>query len=136
MSGNQDEQGTTIPSRFKKIYMQSLEAEHRGLDEIAGMGYRKAIEFLVKDWAIQNHPDNTEEIKGARLSQVISKFYEGEFKDILERGTWLGNDETHYVRLFEEFNIDDLKELINLMMAELDKEYKKSHYITKMDKRK
>ncbi|WP_334215259.1 hypothetical protein [Salinimicrobium catena] len=46
-----------VPSKCIRTYLQSLEAEHHGLDELAGMGYRKAIEYLVKDWAIKNNPD-------------------------------------------------------------------------------
>ncbi len=45
-------------SKFIKTYLQSLEAESNGLDEIAGMGYRKAIEYLVKDWSIQENQDD------------------------------------------------------------------------------
>ncbi len=32
----------------KQIYVQALKAEHEQLDHIAGIGYRKALEFLLK----------------------------------------------------------------------------------------
>jgi hypothetical protein len=123
-------------SKFIKTYLQSLEAESNGLDEIAGMGYRKAIEFLVKDWAIQTYPTEKDKILGQWLSANINEFFSGDLKEILERATWLGNDQTHYNKLFEEFNIDDLKELIDLIMVELDREFKKRHYIENIEKRK
>lgn len=116
-------------SNFIKTYLQSLEAENLGLDELAGMGYRKSIEYLVKDWAIKNNPEKAEKIEKSWLGQVIKDYYEGDLKDILERATWLGNDQAHYNRLFEEFDLDVLKELIDLIMVELDRQYKKAHYI-------
>ncbi len=131
--GNGDE---IEQSRFIKTYLQSLEAENYGLDEIAGMGFRKAVEYLVKDWAIKNNPDDSEKIKSLWLGQVIKKYYEGDLKDILERATWLGNDQAHYNRLFEEFDIDVLKELIALIMVELDRQYKMKHYIDTIQSKK
>jgi len=110
-----------IQTRFIKTYLQSLIAESEGLDEIAGMGYRKAIEYLVKDWAIKENPKDSDKINGLWLSAVIDKYYDGDLKGILERATWLGNDQAHYNKLFEEYDIDILKELIDLIMVELDR---------------
>lgn len=116
-------------SRFIKIYLQSLEAEMHGLDELAGMGFRKAIEYLVKDWAIQNNPNDKDKIiEDLWLGQVIDEYYDGDLKDILERATWLGNDQSHYNKLFEEYDVEVLKELIDLIMVELDRQYKMDHY--------
>ena len=130
--GNEQE----TKSKFIKTYLQSLEAESYGLDEIAGMGYRKAIEYLVKDWAIQNNPEQKKQILGKWLGSTISDYYEGDLKEILARATWLGNDQAHYNKLFEEYDIEILKELIDLIMVELDREFKKKHYIETIQKRK
>ncbi len=123
-------------SKFTKTYLQSLEAENLGLDELAGMGYRKAIEYLVKDWAIQAYPDDQEKIKDLWLGVIIKGYYQGDLKDILERATWLGNDQAHYNKLFEEFELDILKDLIELIMVELDTQHKKAHYIRTIQSRK
>lgn len=69
-----DENITKLSPQFDKIYNQALAAESSGLDEIAGLGYRKALEFIVKDFAIYKHPDKTEEIKKLPLSQCINKY--------------------------------------------------------------
>ena len=135
-SGDLDETGKPLQSKFIKTYLQSLEAENYGLDEIAGMGYRKAIEYLVKDWAIQNNPEKIEDIKKSWLGKVIKDYYNGDLKEILERATWLGNDQSHYNKLFDEYDIEILKELIDLIMVELDRQYKKEHYIKTIQKRK
>lgn len=130
--------GTDSPekSKFIKTYNQSLEAESRGLDEIAGMGFRKAIEYLVKDWAIQIHPDEKEKIIKMYLGNVVKNYYEGDLKDILERAVWLGNDETHYTKLFDEFDINNLKELIDLIVSQLYRDHKINHYKEAMKGRK
>jgi len=135
-SGNNVDKDNENQTRFIQTYLQSLTAENDGLDEIAGMGFRKSIEYLVKDWAIQSNPDDAEKINKMWLGSVIETYYDGDLKGILERATWLGNDQTHYNRLFEEFDINDLKELIGLIMVELDRQYKMKHYIDTIEKRK
>lgn len=133
---NLKDASTGEQTKFIETYLQSLKAEMAGLSEICGMGYRKSIEYLVKDWAIQNNPDKQGEIEQLWLGQVISNYYSGELKDILERATWLGNDQSHYNKLFEDFDLGDLKELIALIMVELDTQFKRRHYIENIQKRK
>lgn len=135
-SGNPKDASQPEQTKFIKTYLQSLEAENSGLDEIAGMGYRKAIECLVKDWAIKIKPEDKDKIEKLWLGQVITNYYDGDLKEILERATWLGNDQAHYNKLFEEYDIGILKELIDLIMVELDRQYKKRHYIETIQGRK
>jgi hypothetical protein len=139
-SGNADDKPNEgeepVQTRFIKTYLQSLIAENDGLNEIAGMGYRKAIEYLVKDWAIQENPEDSKEINNLWLSAVIEKYYDGDLKGILERATWLGNDQAHYNKLFEEYDVDVLKELIDLIMVELDRKFKLKHFNSVIQKRK
>jgi len=136
-NGKTIDNDTPEDSKFIKTYLQSLEAEMQGLDELAGMGFRKAIEYLVKDWAIQNNPDDKKEIiEDLWLSQVIKNYYDGDLKDILERAKWLGNDQSHYNRLFEEYDVNDLKKLISLIMVELDRQYQMGHYIKNIQSKK
>lgn len=44
-----------ISPKFNEIYKQALAAEVSNLNEIAGLGYRKSLEFLIKDIAIQKN---------------------------------------------------------------------------------
>ncbi|MDP1457937.1 hypothetical protein Q8G37_15935 [Bacillus wiedmannii] len=57
---------------FVNFYNQALTAEQMGLTDIAGPGYRKALEFLVKDFAKKNYPNNEDEIEKAPLAQCIN----------------------------------------------------------------
>jgi hypothetical protein len=135
-SGSKGAQDGSIPTRFIKTYLQSLQAQQNGLEELAGMGFRKAIEYLVKDWAIQKNPGRRDEIQKEWLGKVISDYYQGDLKSILDRATWLGNDQAHYLKLFGEYDVEDMKELIGLIIVELDRQYKMHHYIENIEKRK
>jgi len=104
-----------ISPSFKNVYEQACAAESFQLNEIAGVGYRKALEFLIKDYCIHKNPQDEEEIKKSLLGVVISKFVEDtNLKVCAQRAAWLGNDETHYVRKWETKDIKDLKTLIEL----------------------
>lgn len=112
-----DDKIEKLSPQFAKIYNQALAAESYGLDEIAGIGYRKALEFLVKDYCIHANPDKEEEIKAARLSACINKFIDNpQIKDLSTRAAWIGNDETHYIRKQEGRDVNDLKSFIQAMI--------------------
>jgi hypothetical protein len=103
---------------FVKIYNQSLAAEIAGLDEVCGIGYRKALEFLIKDYVCKKRPTETESIKKTPLATCINNYVDhGGVKSCAERATWLGNDETHYVRKWESMDVEDLKALIELTIS-------------------
>lgn len=108
---------------FAKIFSQAHTAEQTGLDEIAGVGFRKGLEFLVKDYAISRDKAKEEEIKAMPLAQCISGFVKDErIREVTKRATWLGNDETHYVRKWEDKDLKDLKALIHLAVNWIDME--------------
>jgi hypothetical protein len=104
-----------ISPSFKTIFEQASAAESYGLNEISGVGYRKALEFLVKDYCIHKSPEKEEEIKASLLGVVINNHVDDtNLKTCAQRAAWLGNDETHYVRKWEDKDISDLKTLIEL----------------------
>jgi hypothetical protein len=106
-----------ISISFTQIYNESFVAEQQNLSEICGVGYRKALEFLIKDFAIRNFPDNKEEIERKPLAKCIFEYIDDQrIKSVAKRAVWLGNDETHYVRKWEEKNLSDLKKLIDLTL--------------------
>ncbi len=108
-----DKSISTLSPQFDKIYNQALAAESYGLDEIAGLGYRKSLEFLVKDFAIKLHPDSIEEIKKLMLSPCIKKYIENDqIRTLVERSAWIGNDEAHYVRKQQDRDVNDMKAFI------------------------
>ncbi|WP_088322556.1 DUF4145 domain-containing protein [Bacillus cereus] len=116
-----------ISPEFIDFYNQSLNAEHLGFKDIAGPGYRKSVEFLVKDFAIKNYPDDKEAIEKSPLAQCINKYIDNEtIKDTVKAATWLGNDQTHYKQKHTDKNLEDLKLFIRLAISwiELDENTK------------
>lgn len=106
---------STNYSSFVKIYNQSLAAEHYNLDEIAGVGYRKALEFLIKDFLILHEGKDEIKIKPTPLGTCINTMINNpQLKTVASRAVWLGNDHTHYERKYTDKDINDLKRLIKL----------------------
>jgi hypothetical protein len=100
---------------FVQVYSQALDADTHGLTQVVGPGLRKALEFLIKDYCISLTPADKEKISSAWLGTVIRDHVEDpRIKLCAERSAWLGNDETHYVRMWEEKDLKSLKELIVL----------------------
>lgn len=107
-----------VSANFKTVYCQASVAEAMALDQIAGVGYRKALEFLVKDYCIVEDPSAAELIKKEALGATITnRVSDPHVKECARRAAWLGNDETHYVRRWEDKDISDLKILIELTMS-------------------
>lgn len=112
-----DKHISALSPSFVKIYNQAKEAETMGLDEMAGIGYRKALEFLIKDYLIHSVPEDTVKIKGMELGNCIANKVNNEkLKIVASRSAWLGNDQTHYVQRFEDRDINDLKCFIDAVV--------------------
>lgn len=103
---------------FVKIYKEAEIAEKQGLYEICGIGYRKALEFLVKDYALEMNPDKRETIISVQLANCIETFISNEqIKTLAKASAWIGNDETHYSRKHEDYNVSHLKAFIDAMVT-------------------
>ncbi len=100
---------------FKEIYTQAMAADTFNLSQLTGIGLRKALEFLIKDFAISQVPQEEEQIKRAFLGNCIDAYInDPNVKACAKRAAWLGNDETHYVKRWEDKDVNDLKIVIKL----------------------
>ena len=118
------EEITEISEKFSEIYNEAKKAEGRRLKEICGAGYRRALEFLIKDYLIKEKIETSKIIKETRLGTCIDKYVASErIKDCAKRAAWLGNDETHYIRKWEDKDLEDLKDLIELTVNWICDEY-------------
>lgn len=119
---------------FVKIYTQALHAESEGLDLICGVGFRKSVEYLIKDYAVSITPDDEGKIKAMPLQQCITKFINhSTIKEMSKRAVWLGNDETHVVKKWEDRDLQDLKRLIDLIVHFISMEILANQYEAKMN---
>ena len=123
-----------LSENFTEIYAQAHSAEHYGLGQIVGVGYRKALEFLIKDFCISKDTDKAKEIKEKFLGACINEFVDDpNIKECARLATWLGNDETHYVRKWDDKDIKDLKILIELTMAWIRNHILTEQYLSDMN---
>jgi len=49
------------------------------------------------------------------LSQAIDKLQSQKIKDLVKASIWLGNDETHYIKKYEDKDINDMKRFIRAL---------------------
>ena len=116
-----DKEIEQLSPNFVKIYTQAKIAEEMGLDLICGPGYRKALEFLIKDFLISAKSKGSKYVKSHQLGWLIAKDIDSEkIKITSHLAKDLGNDETHYERKIQNLTLEDMKKLITLT----------SHWIT------
>ena len=123
-----------ISQNFIDIYCEAEESKQRGLIQVAGPGFRKAFEFLIKDYAkISSTTDKHKSIESAAASVVVNNYIpDPRIQNVAKRALWLGNDETHYLRKWENHDIKDLLTLINLTINWIEIEQLSSNYKDEM----
>lgn len=111
---------------FINILEQAIEAEGAGLDKLAGMGYRKALEFLVTDFLISEKLEKASkewlENPGVQLSQKIMHLPNERMITLAKAISFIGNDETHYTRRHPEHDTESIKIFLRAMISDLENE--------------
>ncbi|MBE6152393.1 MAG: DUF4145 domain-containing protein [Firmicutes bacterium] len=118
---NFSEHITGVSSRFVKLYNQAYKAEYDGNYELAGCGYRNALEILIKDYAIKVLEESPEEVVKCKLYNAIKLYLPdvdmGKCADVVRI---LGNDNTHYERDYENIDFQVLKQYLNIFIDMID----------------
>jgi hypothetical protein len=123
----------TISPRFAEVFNQAAAAETQRLSEIAGGGYRKALEILIKDYVIPRNPGKEDAIRTSLLGKCIQDYVDDpKVKECASRAAWLGNDEVHYVRRWADKDINDLRTLVQLTVNWIHNEVLTEQYQTGM----
>ncbi len=124
-----------LSKNFVKIYWEAEVAEFDNLLEICGIWYRKSLEYLIKDYAISlNEESEHEKIKQIQLWPCINNYIDNQkIKDISKRAVWIWNDETHYIRKWENKDLSDLKNLINIVLHYIEMEIESNRYEDEMN---
>lgn len=113
---NIPEQIDIVSENFREIYTQSEIALSHDLIDIAGMGYRKSTEYLIKDYLIYKNVDIPEKIIKLQLKQAILKLDNEDIKSLALACAYLGNDHAHILKKFENNDITDLKTFLDTLM--------------------
>lgn len=115
-----------ISRQFSEIISQSSKAEQMNLDEIAGIGYRKAIEFLVKDYLkyridnglltkfLDGSPASKDLIDNRKLEGCIKLIENEDIQNLARYTSWIGNDHTHYIKKLD-IDVNEMKTFIDAL---------------------
>lgn len=90
-----------ISPRFCDIYSQCERAYNEGLDEICGVGFRKALEVLIKDYLINDKCKKSKEVLD-KLKEDINKLGNEEKDNRLRE---IGSKNSPIVKYINEKNI-------------------------------
>lgn len=111
---------------FISILQQAISAEEYGLDKLAGMGYRKALEFLVTDYLIslkiKDAPKDWLQDPKTTLGKKIECLPNEKLITLAQATAYIGNDETHYSRQHPEHGIDSIKMFLKAILSDIDNE--------------
>ena len=122
-----------ISPTFVAVFAEAEEAAQLGLSQIAGPGYRKAFEFLIKDYAISLAPDKADDIRQKFSGAVVSEYIlDSRIQAVAKRSLWLGNDETHYLRKWTNHDVHDLVTLIKLTANWIEIDHLSKSYVQQM----
>lgn len=110
-----------VSPNFIKIFNQSKAAEDIGNLELACIGYRTSIEFLLKDFLIRVRKEDENKISKMTLFDVISLFEEKEISVSADVVRVFGNDKTHYIAKYD-FEISQVKTYLKFLIDAIVKE--------------
>ena len=114
-----------ISPRFVKLYNQAYKAEYDNNLELAGCGYRNALEILIKDFAINVLGEKREEVVKIKLYGAIEKYLSDlDMSKCADVVRILGNDNTHYERDYENIDFKVLKQYLNIFIEMVEVQIK------------
>lgn len=124
----------SISLNFQNLYNEALKSEQYKLKNICGLAYRRAVEFLIRDFACYLNPEKRDEIlNDNNFSNVICNripnkacFYD--IKEISKRAWWIGSDYAHYNKKYEENDIEDIKKMIDIIVSNIEAYIKTEKY--------
>lgn len=111
-----------LSPRFASLYEQSYTAEQNGHVELAGSGYRNAIEVLIKDFAIKKLNAPSDEVCGIKLYDAIGKYLKEVNIDTSAADVVrvLGNDYTHYERKYDDIDFIVVKKYLEIFLQQIE----------------
>ena len=117
-----------ISPRFIDMYNQALQSEFYENMELAAIGYRSALEILVKDYAIKELKQNPKEVISKKLCAAIGTYLnQEELVKTADVVRILGNDYTHYERKYPQHDFALLKGYMNIFLQQIEVQYMVNH---------
>jgi hypothetical protein len=104
-----------VSPNFAKVYDEAVAAQVSGLEDLSAAGYRRALEFLVKDYLISRDPSQRETFERMPLARAIRDHIDDpDIREIARNATVIANDFVHAHR-YSGREVTELRALINLV---------------------
>lgn len=116
-----------ISPRFVAIHQQAFRAEARGDTEISIVGYRTAMEILLKDYAVGMLKEPEAEVSGKGLRKTIDDYAPKEVAAAADVVRIIGDDYTHYVNGHPDVEFDEFKNYYDALLSYIVCQYKLSN---------
>ncbi len=114
-----------VSPKFIKLYNQASKAEFDNNLDLAGCGYRNAMEILIKDYAINCLEKDKKTVAKKSLYDAIEDYLPNyNYKNVADVVRILGNDTTHYEQKYEEMDFSILKQYLDIFINLIDVELK------------
>jgi hypothetical protein len=122
-----------VSPRFVQLFNQLFIAEEKNIEIILGIGYRKAFEFLLKDFLVYIDPKAKEKLVNASLVYCLNKIDNKNISVISNKVSWLGNEEDQFTREWTGKDINDLKKMIDVTSSYITANIKLRKHVDKLN---
>lgn len=107
-----------LSPRFVDLYRQAQAAEDLEAWDVAAMGYRAALEVLLKDYAIRALGRDEKAVARSKLADLIVEvFHEQELVNCADVVRLLGNDYTHFQRRYTDVDFVNIRRYLDLLVS-------------------
>ncbi len=111
-----------VSPRFVSVYNEALTAEAHNSLQLAAIGFRTALEILIKDYAVNCLKEDKETVAKLSLANAIDKYLSDTVPlfnsaDVVRI---LGNDSVHYASKHPDIDFPTLKNYMDIFVRLLE----------------
>ena len=100
---------------FQGIYAQAVAAESSGLRQLSGIGFYKALDFLIRDFLLSEHSEHDAQISASTLARCIENFIEdANIRSCAKVARCFSDRQSFHTMQWESKDIENIKLLIRL----------------------
>ena len=111
---------------FEEIHRQTTQAYQMGFGRLAVIGFRTALEILMKDFVIfdLDKDKGADDIGKLNLNNLIQQYFKVfEEKDFARAIQALGNDSTHYINKHPDYSAKDVESYYRMFVSIIKSRY-------------
>lgn len=125
-----------LSPEFIDMYQASLSSEQNGYANLAGIGYRSAMELLIKDYALDFELSSKEDISRLNLNRAIDKFFGNDKNAMIPADVvrTFGNNFAHWDKSEKYADLETLKAYLDLVVQFIYSRLMIKHPPVKRDK--